>query len=306
MIYLDMCGRLGNQMFQYAMARKIQYMTGDEIAISYYTVAKDNWGKNDLFFFHTVPFIDLGDKHNVLVKNTSLWQKIIAYSYFFHYKKLCKDYEDIRLYQIKKQPFLNRNGICWMNKGYYDYNFDYFKNGVIVKGNFENPKFFEDIRDILKKEFTPIEPPCKENEEMYNVIENNNSICISIRKGDHVTDPETKRYFHVYEDSYFLQAMDIMADKVENPVFIIFSDDVEWVKNNIKFKYPVYFESGNDPVWEKLRLMYSCKHFVLSNSTFSWWAQYLSENEDKIVISPKKWINDRYESELNDKNWILM
>ncbi|WP_075721216.1 alpha-1,2-fucosyltransferase [Roseburia sp. 499] len=306
MIYVDMCGRLGNQMFQYAMARRIQVETGDEIAISSYTVAKDNWGENDLRFFQIVPFVDLGNKHNVLLKDTSLWQKVVGYSYFFYYKKMCKDYEDVRRYQIKKQPLLNKAGICWMNKGFYQYDYNYFKKGAIVKGNFENPKFFDDIRNLLKKEFTPIEPPRVENEELYKIINENNSVCISIRKGDHVKVAETRKYFHVYEDSYFLTAMDIMAQKVENPIFIIFSDDIEWVRNNIEFKYPVYFETGNDPVWEKLRLMYSCKHFVLSNSTFSWWAQYLSDNVEKVVISPKKWINDRYDSELNDEKWILI
>ena len=87
MIYVDMCGRLGNQMFQYAMARRIQVETGDEIAISSYTVAKDNWGENDLRFFQIVPFVDLGNKHNVLLKDTSFWQKVVGYSYFFYYKK---------------------------------------------------------------------------------------------------------------------------------------------------------------------------------------------------------------------------
>lgn len=56
--------------------------------------------------------------------------------------------------------------------------------------------------------------------------------------------------------------------------FFGFSDDIDWVKNNMEFPGEVYYESGVDPVWEKLRLMSACKHFVLSNSSFSWWAQY--------------------------------
>lgn len=306
MIYVDLCGRIGNQMFQYAIARRIQLATNDEIAISSYTVSKDHWGNNDLKMFQVVPFVDLGDKHNILWEDTTLFQKLICYTYFFHYKIICRDYEAIRLYQIKRQPLLNKFGICWMNKGYYQFDYSQFQKGVLVKGNFENPLFFHDIRDVLKKEFTPVQPPRKENADLYKVITENNSICISIRKGDHISVPKTKKCFHTYEDSYFLKAMDIIAQKVQNPIFIVFSDDVAWVKQNIVFKYPVFFESGTDPIWEKLRLMYSCKHFVLSNSTFSWWVQYLSDSESKIVISPKKWINDRYVSELNDKSWILL
>ena len=61
---------------------------------------------------------------------------------------------------------------------------------------------------------------------------------------------------------------------------------------------------GTDPVWEKLRLMSACKHFVVSNSTFSWWTQYLSKSENKIVVSPSRWFNNDYESPLIGKDWI--
>lgn len=79
---------------------------------------------------------------------------------------------------------------------------------------------------------------------------------------------------------------------IENPVFFMFSDDIEWVKNNIHTECVTYYEDGTDPVWEKLRLMSACKHFIVSNSTFSWWTQYLSANENKVVVSPSRWFNE--------------
>ena len=68
----------------------------------------------------------------------------------------------------------------------------------------------------------------------------------------------------------------------------------------------MYYEDGTDTVQEKLRMMYSCKHFVISNSTFSWWAQYLSRNPNKIVVSPNRWYNSRFQTALIGKDWILL
>ena len=141
------------------------------------------------------------------------------------------------------------------------------------------------------EEFTPKQPPRSENEALYNIINSTNSICVSIRRGDYLYD-EFKSKFFVCDKSYFDHAIKMANELISNPVFIFFSDDIEWVKENIKIDAPSYYESGNDPVWEKLRLMYSCKHFIISNSTFSWWAQYLSRNtNNKIVISPDHWFN---------------
>ena len=116
-------------------------------------------------------------------------------------------------------------------------------------------------------------------------------MCVSIRRGDFL-DKRFKNEFYICDEEYFTKAFKVVKEKVEVPVLIFFSDDIEWVRENIKTELPSYYESGTDPVWEKLRLMYSCKHFVISNSTFSWWAQYLSRNEQKVVISPERWFVD--------------
>ena len=85
----------------------------------------------------------------------------------------------------------------------------------------------------------------------------------------------------------------------------MFSDDIQWVKDNIKdLDIEMYYEDGNDTLDEKLRLMYSCKHFIISNSTFSWWAQFLSRNNEKIVISPDRWYKQDISATLINDEWI--
>ena len=87
--------------------------------------------------------------------------------------------------------------------------------------------------------------------------------------------------------------MERVKEKVENPVFYIFSntpEDIAWIKEHYDFsEYNVEYVDLNNPDYEELRLMYSCKHFIISNSTFSWWAQYLGEYENKVVVAPSEW-----------------
>ena len=90
-------------------------------------------------------------------------------------------------------------------------------------------------------------------------------------------------------------------------MFFCFSDDIEWCKENLNFEGAnVVYVSQDMPVYETLRLMYHCKHFILSNSTFSWWGQFLSKNNNKIVVSPSRWNNDGYDSNLINKDWVLI
>jgi hypothetical protein len=99
-----------------------------------------------------------------------------------------------------------------------------------------------------------------------------------------------------------------IKEKVSQCIFVFFSDDVEWCKGTFQSDANnYYFESGSDPVWEKLRLMYSCKHFIISNSTFAWWAQFLGSNPKKIVIAPCRWLRVRdFTSPLLEDHFIKL
>lgn len=312
MIYKEITGRLGNQMFQYATLKCFQkkYYPTDDICLNFEKLKKFGTEKDG--FEDSLKYFNVSEYQNVSNINISLIQKIILFLYKLKFYKIYylnkkNNMKKIYKFEQKYQRKFNKYGLYLMFNGYVDfqktkYNIKYFN------GYFESPKYFNEIRDELLQEFTPKNDKLKKNENLYKIIENENSICISVRVGDFLS-PQFKSEFYICNPTYFKNAIKVAEEKIENPRFIVFSDDVEWCKKNLGLPKNTLYETGNDPIWEKIRLMYSCKNFIISNSTFSWWAQYLSRNEKKIVIAPKKWRNISYKNEKNDiyqDNWICI
>lgn len=308
MLNVEMRGRLGNQLFVYAFARKLQLTYNEEINFSFSSVLNRNDSKNgwedQLKHFNVAPY-KVSNKSNELIKSqTNLIQKITFSIFYITYKKYKHDFNKLFEIQAKYQKWINKFGIYWLSRGYFDFKFSKSKNKIFC-GSFESSKYFNDIRPYLLNEFTPVNKRLEKNKALYEIIENSESVCISIRRGDFTTS-ENAGLRDVCSKEYYTKAIDKMYAMLPNSTFIVFSDDIDWVKKNMNFKGTVYYEEGDDPVWEKLRLMYSCKHFILANSTFSWWAQYLSRNDKKIVISPSKWFATEYVSPLIEDDWVLV
>ena len=290
-------GRLGNQMFQYAYCKAIKEMIGGSLAFSFDKVYRqkeadgNTAGFEDSLQYFNVDDYELfeGDINSQYSNKLQLflyrslhyikrrwfkgysWEFVFSWIGLYYYNDKSNDFQkDIKY--LKKKSIFPKCIFC------YDF--------------LEEPERFNSIRPSLLNDFTPKQPPIESNKELYEVINANNSVCISVRRGDYL-NPQYADSFFICDESYFTKAIEIIKQLVDNPVLVFFSDDIKWVKETIKTNLPSYYESGEDPVWEKLRLMYSCKHFIISNSTFSWWAQYLSRNIDKIVISPDHWTNDK-------------
>lgn len=304
MIYLEMYGRLGNQFFRYAAVRALQlrFYPNEEITINFQQVnnaaASDKTFYNVLEDYCVAPYHIYSKTGKVIFNESNLIQKIICIPYYVGMRNI--DTENMNgeiAYERKWVKRLCADGIYWFRQGNWKLEKTNQKN-KFISGNFESPDYFNEYRDILLKEFTPIHEPLKKNKKLYEKITSTNSVCVSVRRGDFETN-ETFRGLHsVCHKDYFIRAIEKMKESVDSPVFFFFSDDVEWVKENIKTGCETYCEDGTDPVWEKLRMMSLCKHFIISNSTFSWWAQYLSTNVNKIVISPSRWFNNDFDCPL--------
>lgn len=302
MISKHIIGRLGNQMFQYATVRAFQlkYRPNENILLDFSEVyAKDNENyKEELTDFNIAPIIKGRIKLDFTQKFLYNYSNFIKFYHAFIDKFNYSVEYNRRLYKFEKknENKFNKYGLYSFRLGYYPFENCKRKN-IVFYGTFESPKYFNDIKEILQKEFTPKYGILNKNKNLYEEIEKTNSVCVTIRRGDFVTDPHFRKNLYVCDEKYFDSAMKLMKKKIKFPTFFIFSDDIEWCKKNMKFPKNVYFESGDDPTWEKLRLMYSCKHFIISNSTFSWWAQYLSRNNDKVVIAPSRWGNLSYKGD---------
>lgn len=131
---------------------------------------------------------------------------------------------------------------------------------------------------------------------------------IHVRRGDYINNPETFKLHGVCGLDYYHAAIEYITKRTNTPVFYIFSDDISWAEENIKSKNQMIFvkETPHGKDYFEMYLMSVCKHNIIANSSFSWWGAWLNKSPEKIVIAPKKWMNETSidTTDLVLKNWI--
>ena len=134
----------------------------------------------------------------------------------------------------------------------------------------------------------------EENKSILNCINNSDSVSIHVRRGDYLEPQFVSRYGNIATLDYYNNAIQIIRKKIEKPYFFVFSDDIEWVKENLQLDNTVYVthNKGKNSYLDMF-LMSNCKHNIIANSSFSFWAAMLNKNEGKIVVYPSKWTNMR-------------
>lgn len=298
MIYVNLRGNCGNQMFQYSLARQIQEETGQDIVLSTYGLDYDNIGQ--IYILN-----EFKSDENVTVINQNILPRCMKYNSKI-VKLIRKMFPNLYRRIIRKKGCITDLGSShFYYKPYLDKK---FKN-YYIDGWFQSEKYFHNISSKIRSDFKLKKIDNKDNyTKLLKQINDTNSVCVTIRRGDYISNLKYKKIFYVCDLDYFNRAISEMAKNINNPTFFIFSDDIDWIKENVKCGYPMVFENSKYTIGEKISLMSSCKHFIISNSSFSWWCQFLSENKDKTVIAPSYWFNtDKRKIGIYDnQNWLLM
>ena len=178
---------------------------------------------------------------------------------------------------------------------YQDDIFDYNKGNIYLNGYWQSYKYFEKYRAELLEMFTPKVALKKKQPIMSS---HNTRVAIHIRRGDYISIGCN------IDLSYYDNAIKYFNNTLpDKPIYYVFSDDADFARDFIK-RYPnlemlVVENNSVNKTIEDFYLMTSCSHFVIANSSFSWWAAWLGRNADKIVICPEVnfWTGDFYPTE---------
>lgn len=308
-IGVDYTGRLGNQLFIYSYVRSLMerlpqcdYQVVANFRRSYGGSSEDGF-TDSLKYFHVQPYRI--EDVNLEWQYGSFKQRMVYLAYELLQRiPLTREWDSLqRLLRHVLEHFnfyFSDGDDAARPIGHLH------KDSIFVRGFFQDRRNFDAIRSILLEELSPVFPPLECNKELYDVAAQPNSVCVTVRRGDYLST-QNKKNFYVCTPEYFEKAIALLCQHVEAPTFIFFSDDKEWVREHMSVPdRPCYYENVDTPVWESLRLMYSCHHFIISNSTFSWWAQYLGRRADKLVICPSRWYANEWRTNLIDDSFMLV
>ena len=169
-----------------------------------------------------------------------------------------------------------------------------------VNGYWQSEKYFESIEDIIRNVFTFPEAS-EQNKAIAREMAASTSVSIHVRRGDYL------RYFlnNVLDEAYYGPAMAYFTERFKDVHFFIFSNDISWCREHLSAERISFVDwnTGKDSPYD-MWLMTQCKHNIIANSSFSWWAAYLNIHKDSIVISPKKWTNAEVLFERQLPEWV--
>ena len=297
MVVVKIFAGLGNQMFQYAFGKGYELKTGGKVFFEANWLedrelqGEDTARELELNVFKAnINFLESSILKSIL-KRKSIPQRI-AYR-ILSALKILNFLEEEKLFTYDEELFLKFKGISH------------------IQGYFQTESYFKEFREEILKDFK-IKNKLSPNSTKYKeLIQASNSVCLQVRRRHYVTNPKANKTHDVCGLDYYERAASHIIDKVENPMFFVFSDDLDWVKQQeITKGAPVTYVSGNigDFSFEDMILMQYCKHNIIANSSFSWWGAWLNTNKDKIVIAPQKWTTktETKECSVIPKDWLII
>ena len=292
-----MKGRLGNQMFIYAFARALQLNNHVQpIIVDDWLLEKKHANRLDCFALPQ----DVSFGHG---KGMTTLQRVVLFIAvkIIHNTNRAKRHE----IEAKLAPLLSKFGIYYITDGYFplpDRNQLDCKD-FYMEGYFQSPRYFAEHRKIILKDFQfkPfVKDDCSPVAKM--IAESNEPTCLHVRLGDYVN-----HFLHgVVCADYYRKALSILKEMKPDATIFLFSDNILLAKKELELSQDVVCLPEDYDDQHTMYLGSLCKNFIMSNSSLSWWMQYLSKYDDKIVIAPNKWYARDIPCDIYLDNWHLI
>lgn len=284
MIAVKLMGGLGNQMFQYAAGRRLalHHKTSLLVDLSHY----DNQPENEVPRFYEMGCFNIKGK---LTKQPV--EEVGAKT------RLGRR---ISFEVIKEKSLL------------FDKKILEAPDNSLLIGHWASEKYFIDVADQIRQEFIFKDRlSAKKQPVERKIAQQNNSVSLQIRRGDFVSHKGSSNFHGTVPLSFYKEATAIIEKKISDPHYFVISDDPKWCRANLKglTKYPMVFVDHIPGTGqEDMNLMSQCRHNIIANSTFGWWAAWLNDNPDKVIISPASWFKDSaaQTKDILPKSWVKL
>ena len=271
-----MKGGLGNQLFQYAAAYSLAKKHNDTVCfdVSYYK--KQSLRSFKLQYLNTC-YSSIYDSKTLPLSCKISKTKVINYLIRFFKIPILRGKKDfISLFDVGEVTLEKYKNIQSKN--------------IYMDGYFLTELYFLEHREDLLKQITQKYDLDLNYSTMVSEIKACNSVAVHIRRGDYLKKGYKKKSHYSLGINYYLKCIDYINSHVDNPVFFFFSDDILWVKESFGMNDNYRFVSieSDHPDIDELLLMKNCKNMIAANSTFSWWAAWLNENDNPLIVVPAR------------------
>lgn len=290
MIISKIIGGLGNQMFQYAAGRSLSLRLGMRhlVDISSFDKYKIHQG----FELSNVFDCQLNIASEAECRELLGWQRNLNVQ---------------RIVSKSMASIFRRRSFVLEEDFNYCPDFEMINRSCYLSGYWQSWRYFKDYEKVIRSDFTFLKHSDPIFEKTKNLILNNESISLHVRRGDYVENSKAQSKHGSSTLAYYNMAVKNIAEGLSEPVFFIFSDDPDWAFDNIKIKYPCHYINDNSASgsFKDMQLMSLCQHHVIANSTFSWWGAWLNKSPHSKVIAPMKWFaNSQKVPDLFPDGWV--
>lgn len=294
MNYIALTGGLGNQMFIYAF--KVSMSSQNK------TVLFHPYRKYSPQYGHAG--YQLEDIFNIEKESIPTRIIILLLHIYWHCIRFLG-----RKNKAKLLKLIGIKEICVPdNFVYYEGIIDKKYNNTLFRGTWQSEKYFHSSATKVREAFSFNKGLLNDMTEsfLHDITKMGTTISIHIRRNDYLSSKYVSGFGNICTPDYYSNAIRHINNLVAKPNYIVFSDDIQWCKDNIDLCNAIFVDwNHGKESWQDMFLMSNCTHNIIANSSFSWWGAWLNSNNDKIVIAPKIWWNG-IDDDVVPENWIRL